>query len=178
MFPSFRSPPLSPQLALNNDASQWERAMQMPHYNANDMPSLSIFQVLHLVQMARSGRFQLYDYGSRSGNLSAYGSVVPPDLAARYSLLQGLPVDLVAGSRDGIIPPANIRIHYERMRDAGLDVRGTGGEVSAPVASTKLHPVPRCLQVTYKEFAFGHLDFTFAVKEDLKLYLIQRLKKK
>ena len=32
------------RLVLNNDASQWERAMQMPHYNADDMPSLSVYQ--------------------------------------------------------------------------------------------------------------------------------------
>ena len=32
-------------------------------------------------------------------------------------------------------------------------------------------------QVTYKEFDFGHLDFTFAVKEDLKLYLLRLLRK-
>ena len=29
---------------LLNDASQWERALQMPHYNAADMPALSVFQ--------------------------------------------------------------------------------------------------------------------------------------
>jgi hypothetical protein len=31
--------------------------------------------------------------------------------------------------------------------------------------------------VTYKEFDFGHLDFTFAVKEELKLYLLRLLKR-
>ena len=32
------------KLVLNNDASQWERALQMPHYNKADMPSLSVYQ--------------------------------------------------------------------------------------------------------------------------------------
>ena len=35
-------------------------------------------------------------------------------------------------------------------------------------------PLP---QVSYKEFDFGHLDFTFAVKEELKLYLMRLLGK-
>lgn len=35
----------------------------------------------------------------------------------------GIAVDLVAGTRDGVIPPHNIRIHYEAMRAAGLEVR-------------------------------------------------------
>lgn len=32
-----------------------------------------------------------------------------------------------------------------------------------------------CPQVSYREFDFGHLDFTFAVKEELKRYLLQAL---
>jgi len=31
-------------------------------------------------------------------------------------------VDLVAGTRDGVIPPHNIRIHFEAMKAAGLEV--------------------------------------------------------
>ncbi|GAX74610.1 hypothetical protein CEUSTIGMA_g2058.t1 [Chlamydomonas eustigma] len=141
------------QLALNNDASQWERALQMPHYNAKHMPSLSVYQVLHLIQMARSGRFQMFDYGNSSANWAAYGGPKPPDLAANYGSLVGLPVDLIAGLRDGIVPPENIRIHLQLMNEAGVEV-------------------------SYKEFDFGHLDFTFAVKEDLNMYLMKLLLKK
>ena len=77
-----------------------------------------------MVQMAHSGRFQLFDYGSPRANQAAYGSARPPDLAAQYGRLAGIPVDLVAGSRDGIIHPDNIRMHHARMSDAGLEVRG------------------------------------------------------
>lgn len=35
-----------------------------------------------------------------------------------------------------------------------------------------------CAQVTYREFDFGHLDFTFAVKEELKRFLLQSLSKR
>ena len=31
------------------------------------------------------------------------------------------------------------------------------------------------LQVTYKEFNYGHLDFTFAAKEELRRYVLSRL---
>ena len=48
-------------------------------------------------------------------------------------------------------------------------VTATTGEVLNP-----LTPLP---QVSYKEFDFGHLDFTFAVKEELKLYLMRLLGK-
>jgi hypothetical protein len=32
-------------------------------------------------------------------------------------------------------------------------------------------------QVSYREFDFGHLDFTFAVKEELKRFLLHSLSK-
>jgi predicted esterase len=60
-------------------------------------------------------------------------------------------VDLVAGGRDGIIPPANVQAHYEAMRGAGL-------------------------AVTFKQFqAVGHLDLTFAVREEVRRYVVSRL---
>ena len=75
-----------------------------------------------MVQMAYAGRFQLFDYGSGKANRAAYGTTRPPDLAAQYPRLVGIPVDLVAGLKDGIIPPDNIRMHRERMTEAGLEV--------------------------------------------------------
>ncbi len=48
--------------------------------------------------------------------------------------------------------PCSAQVHYSKMQEAGLNV-------------------------SYKEFDFGHLDFTFAVKEELKLYLMRLLKK-
>ena len=56
-----------------------------------------------------------------------------------------------AGRADGVIARENVLEHYAHMRDAGLNV-------------------------TYKEFeAFGHLDFTFAIKDDLRHYVLSRL---
>ena len=48
-----------------------------------------------------------------------------------------MPVDICAGRGDGIIAKDNVRMHYDAMASGGC-------------------------HVTYKEFDFGHLDFTFA----------------
>ncbi|GFR48097.1 hypothetical protein Agub_g9782 [Astrephomene gubernaculifera] len=135
---------------LDGDISQWDRAMQMPHYSAEDMPAISVDQVLHLIQLVNSDSFRLYDYGSPAANTAHYGSPAPPDVASEYWRLD-LPVHLVAGRRDGIIPAPNIRRHLDAMRAQGV-------------------------AVSYREFDFGHLDFTFGVKEELRMYLMRVLR--
>ncbi len=71
--------------------------------------------VLHLIQLVFSDCFRLYDYGSGAANRAHYGVSQPPDVSAEYWRLD-MPVHLVAGRRDGIIPPANIRRHLDAMR--------------------------------------------------------------
>ena len=39
------------RLLLNGDASQWDRAMQMPHYNTRSMPAVSLHTGVHLIQV-------------------------------------------------------------------------------------------------------------------------------
>ncbi len=103
------------------------------------------------MQWARSGKFRLYDYGTATKNRQHYnGESEPLDIAAYYHLID-CPVDLMAGKADGIISRQNIQEHYEHMRQAGCSV-------------------------TYKEFNFGHLDFTFALKEELVYYVRSRLR--
>ena len=68
-----------------------------------------------------------------------------------YGLID-IPVDLVAGTSDGIIPPPNIKEHYRRMRAGGV-------------------------QAKYKELDFGPLDFTFAPSEELMRFVLSRLEK-
>eukprot|EP01025_Chloroclados_australasicus_P043374 TRINITY_DN46324_c0_g1_i1.p5 TRINITY_DN46324_c0_g1~~TRINITY_DN46324_c0_g1_i1.p5 ORF type:complete len:133 (+),score=15.94 TRINITY_DN46324_c0_g1_i1:148-546(+) len=122
--------------ALSGDTSDWDRALQMPHYGATAMPTVSLKQLCQLVSWAKSGRMHTKD---------TY------DILSQYNLLD-IPVDLVAGRQDGIISSSNIRHHFEKM-----DAQGVA--------------------VTYKEFDYGHLDFTFAVKEELRDYVLDRLKK-
>ena len=92
----------------------------------------------------------MYDMGSAEQNRAEYHQEEPPDVAANYHLLD-FPIDIMAGRADGIIARENVLMHYEAMRKAGC-------------------------RVTYKEFDFGHLDFTFAVKDDLRSYVIGRLR--
>lgn len=49
------------RLLLNGDTSQWDRAIQMPHYNTRSMPAISLHTGMHLIQVqppSRSPTFQ------------------------------------------------------------------------------------------------------------------------
>ena len=39
------------RLLTSGDSSEWDQAMQMPHYNSNDMPCISSETALHLIQV-------------------------------------------------------------------------------------------------------------------------------
>ncbi|XP_078153224.1 uncharacterized protein LOC144548438 [Carex rostrata] len=135
--------------AVGGDSSNWLGAIGLPHYNMNDMPGVSFHVALHLAQIKRSRKFRMYDYGSASTNLEAYGSPEPLDIGANYHLIN-IPVDLVAGKRDRIVPPSMVKKHYKLMRKGGVEV-------------------------SYNEFEFAHLDFTFAHREELLAYVMSRL---
>ena len=63
---------------------------------------ISRFMTVHMpvLQWVRSGKFQLFDYGSNEANENNYDEPRPIDIAAHYGLLE-MPIDLVAGSADG-----------------------------------------------------------------------------
>lgn len=63
-----------------------------------------------------------------------YGVPHPPDIASQYWRLANLPVELMAGTHDGIIPPVNVRRHYRAMQAAGMKVRGAHNAATAVVA--------------------------------------------
>jgi len=140
---------------FSGDTSQWDRALQLPHYAAAAMPGISLHTGNHVCQWIRSGRFQLYDYGgpAGAGNLARYAARTPPDIAAQYHLLD-VPVDIVAGRADGVIVAANCRAHYEAMVDAG-----------------------RGAYTSYREFPdAGHMDFVVAAKDDVREYVLRLLR--
>ncbi|CAD7700880.1 unnamed protein product [Ostreobium quekettii] len=139
------------RLILGGDSSPWEAAMQIPHFGVHSMPGISMHTALHLIQLVRTGRFRMYDYGSPDENVRQYGTPEPVDVAAEYGRID-VPVDLVAGTKDGVVPTYNIRMHMQSMLDAGVEV-------------------------TYKEFDYSHLEFSLTVKEDLMAYVIERLNK-
>lgn len=134
---------------VGGDSSNWVGVLGLPHYNMNDMPGVSFQVALHLAQMKRSGKFKMFDYGSVSANMEAYGSPGPLDLGEFYWLID-IPIDLVAGHKDKVIRPSMVRKHYKLMKNSGVDV-------------------------SYNEFEYAHLDFTFSHHEELLAYVMSRL---
>jgi pimeloyl-ACP methyl ester carboxylesterase len=134
---------------LGGDSSNWVGVLGLPHYNMNDMPGVSFRVALHLAQMKNSGRFQMFDYGSARANIEMYGEPEPFHLGEYFSLID-IPVDLVAGRKDKVIRPSMVKKHYRMMKEAGVEV-------------------------SYNEFEYAHLDFTFSHREELLAYVMSRL---
>ncbi|KAM3751089.1 hypothetical protein ACB098_04G082100 [Castanea mollissima] len=134
---------------VGGDSSNWIGVLGLPHYNMNDMPGVSFQVALHLAQMKHTGKFRMYDYGSASANMEVYGSPEPLDLGEHYGLID-IPVDLVAGQKDKVIRPSMVRKHYKVMKNSAVDV-------------------------SYNEFEYAHLDFTFSHREELLTYVMSRL---
>ncbi|XP_010695732.2 uncharacterized protein LOC104908335 isoform X1 [Beta vulgaris subsp. vulgaris] len=134
---------------VGGDSSNWIGVLGLPHYNMNDMPGVSFGVALHMAQMKRTGKFRMFDYGNSDTNLQVYGSPEPVDLGEYFDLID-IPVDLVAGKRDRVIRPSMVRKHYNLMHEAGVDV-------------------------SYNEYEYAHLDFTFSHREELLSYVMSRL---
>lgn len=134
---------------VGGDSSNWVGVIGTSHYNMNDMPGVSYYVAVHLGQMRQAKKFQMYDFGSSSANMEAYGMPHPLDLAANYGVID-IPVDVVSGLKDKLIPRSMVMKHYKMMRDAGV-------------------------KVSYGEFDYAHLDFVFAYKEELLTYVMSRL---
>lgn len=139
------------RLLFNGDSSEWDRALQMPHYAVASMPALSVHTGAHLIQLIRRGKFELYDYGSLAVNQRWYGLAHPPNVSDHYDLLEDIKIDLVAGAYDGVISKEDVMRHYNAMRDAGIEV-------------------------TYKELELGHLDMCYSSKEEVLQYVMTCLK--
>jgi hypothetical protein len=115
------------------------------------MPALALHVAAHLGQLAARPEFRMFDRG-RAENSRRYGQDRPPSVLADYGLLRGTPVDLAAGSRDGLIPPRCVEAHAAALRVAGV-------------------------RFSYRLFSFGHLDWTFGLTEgDAAAWVVQRLR--
>lgn len=134
---------------VGGDSSNWVGVLGIPHYNMNDMPGVSFQVALHLAQMKRAKKFRMFDYGKASANMEVYGSPEPLDLGEYYGFID-IPVDLVAGRKDKVIRPSMVKKHYKVMKDSGVDV-------------------------SFNEFEYAHLDFTFSHREELLAYVMSRL---
>ncbi|KAK6148665.1 hypothetical protein DH2020_019577 [Rehmannia glutinosa] len=134
---------------VGGDSSNWVGVLGLPHYNMNDMPGVAFRVALHLAQMKHARKFVMFNYGSAASNMEIYGSPEPLDLGEYYGFID-IPVDLVAGRKDKVIKPSMVRKHYKLMKDAGVEV-------------------------SYSEFEYAHLDFTFSHREELLSYVMSRL---
>ncbi|XP_051115761.1 uncharacterized protein LOC127240936 isoform X2 [Andrographis paniculata] len=134
---------------VGGDSSNWVGVLGLPHYNMNDMPGVAYRVALHLAQMKHSKKFTMFDYGSAAANMEVYGSPEPLDLGEYYSFID-IPVDLVAGRKDRVIKPSMVRKHYKLMKEGGVDV-------------------------SFNEFEYAHLDFTFSHREELLSYVMSRV---
>lgn len=134
---------------VGGDSSNWIGVLGLPHYNMYDMPGVSLHVAIHLAQIKRAKRFIMYDYGNANANIEAYGTPKPLDLGEHYNLID-IPIDLVAGRKDKVIRPTMVRKHYRLMKRAGVEV-------------------------SYNEFEYAHLDFTFSHREELLSYVMSRL---
>ncbi|KAG2242975.1 hypothetical protein Bca52824_095194 [Brassica carinata] len=135
---------------VGGDSSNWVGVIGLPHYNMDDMPAVSFRVALHLTQIKRTRKFRMFDYGSVGANMEVYGSPEPLDLGEFYGLID-VPVDLVAGKKDRVIRPSMVRKHYRVMIESGV------------------------ADVSYSEFEYAHLDFTFSHREELLAYVMSRL---
>ncbi|CAM8943613.1 unnamed protein product [Rhodiola kirilowii] len=134
---------------VGGDSSNWVGVLGISHYNMNDMPGVSFRVAQHLAQIKHAKKFIMYDYGSPSANMRVYGSPEPIDLGEYYGLIE-IPVDLVAGKKDKVIRPSMVKKHYRLMKNGGVEV-------------------------SYNEYEYAHLDFTFSHHEELLAYVMSRL---
>lgn len=134
---------------VGGDTSNWVGVLGLTHYNMHDMPGISLHVAIHLAQMKREKRFVMYNFGNEASNIEAYGSPKPLDIGDNYNLID-IPVDLVGGRGDQVICPSMVKKHYKLMRKAKVEV-------------------------SYNEFEYGHLDFTFSHREELLAYVMSRV---
>ncbi|KAJ7554662.1 hypothetical protein O6H91_05G002700 [Diphasiastrum complanatum] len=134
---------------VGGDSSNWVGAFGISHYNMYDMPGVSYLFSEHVAQWIRSGNFLMFDFGSEFNNMEVYGTPFPFDVGKHYDAID-IPVDVVAGTKDRLIPPSMVRRHYKTLKDAGVEA-------------------------SYEEFEYAHLDFTFAHREESLLYVMSRL---
>eukprot|EP01012_Entosiphon_sulcatum_P017720 TRINITY_DN22462_c0_g1_i1.p1 TRINITY_DN22462_c0_g1~~TRINITY_DN22462_c0_g1_i1.p1 ORF type:complete len:600 (+),score=109.99 TRINITY_DN22462_c0_g1_i1:51-1802(+) len=99
----------------------------------------------HFWQIYKRHRFQAYDYGPAE-NIVRYGSSRPIDFMQHYNLID-VPVTLIAGRDDTLIPAADVVEHYHAFR-------------RYPNA-----------KVRWKSFNCGHVDLLMGMTEDVLAYV-------
>eukprot|EP00906_Rhabdomonas_costata_P019919 RCo028980 len=129
---------------------------------ASDLPLHSIHNLLfnmlhagfslklhrHFWQFYCAQKFQAYDYGPRT-NLKVYGSLEPLNYLQNYKVID-IPVHIVAGANDSLIPPICVLQHYYALRNYRPDavfkvVSGGHCELTMNMTEEALHYVDKVL---------------------------------
>ncbi|GMH39624.1 hypothetical protein BSKO_07522 [Bryopsis sp. KO-2023] len=134
------------------DGSAWNKAACAPHYSNPYTPGISLHTGLHMVQWFHTGKFEMYDYGSRWGNLVHYGRTTPLNVSDEYHRID-VPVDFMSGKSDGVISHKDVQIHFQEAKKRGVDCR-------------------------YWEFNHSHLDFSMCMKTEVLDAMMACLKRK
>lgn len=140
------------RFAASGDTSDWYSQMSLPHYSPASMPTVSLHTANAIAQWSNDGHFRFYDYGSAKRNLEKHGVAYPPSVAENYHLFGNIKVDLIAGTRDGLVPTEGVRMHEFWLKSGSV-------------------------AVSYQEFEFGHLEFTFGVSDEVVSYVLNKLRR-
>lgn len=101
----------------------------------------------HFVQIWRACQFQAFDYGSKK-NRQLYGSERPLPMLENYKLID-VPIAFCYGSDDVLIPPSNVKAHFQAMRPELATIHEFGSA--------------------------GHLEFTVGLNDELISKILQIL---
>lgn len=93
----------------------------------------------------------LQAFNSQSCSRSITATCLLATTPAEHYRLLDIPVDLLAGGADGIIPPSCVVRHVQSLRSAG---------------------VPCSFRILQQ---LGHMDMTLAVKGDIRLFVLSKL---
>lgn len=127
--------------------------------------------IRHGVQAIIARDFPVYDYGKKE-NKERYGSERAPSLREDYGLLFGLPIHIVAGGKDMLVPKQNL---HETHALLNLIFDGSEGSSSArsSARSSSGGGGPSC---TLTEFpSAGHLDLTLTRDDEIISHVLQEI---
>eukprot|EP01116_Phalansterium_solitarium_P006509 TRINITY_DN18834_c0_g1_i1.p2 TRINITY_DN18834_c0_g1~~TRINITY_DN18834_c0_g1_i1.p2 ORF type:complete len:391 (+),score=140.83 TRINITY_DN18834_c0_g1_i1:88-1260(+) len=118
-------------------------ATRMPVYMSHTPAGTSVRNMLHWTQAVKSGKFQMFDYGTQ-GNKAHYNSTTPP----QYPLAQltSPPMVFFTGTNDDLADPTDVQWLLQALP-----------------ASNK--PV-----LVHNEDSYEHLDFVWGMDAHVKIY--------
>ena len=126
-------------------------ALHLPHLHADGMVGTSYKLAESLYRCYRIGKFLSFNNSDKRKNIQQFGDSNSIDIGKNYYLIN-IPIHITAGNKDGVISPENVVCHYHAMKEAGVDV-------------------------TYREFDSGHLEFRANESRELRKYVLQLLVK-